>query len=455
MSGTNPVGTFAPTNVTSQAPAPYFPNNDGNWAVAARAVDQFAPHPASPAAMSVVIDAGFVDAVTPAGQQTITEVAQTTVTIGAAPSSPNNRIDLVVIDAGTGVASVVAGTPASSPSAPAIPAGKRQICQVSVPNGTTAIAASQITDLRAVWGHFARGIPFAVAGGTADALTGTFTPATPAESAALDGTIWRVRAAAANATTTPTWKPDAWTTARTIKKINGAALNAGDIGGANHELLLGYNYNGGSPFIALLNPAPAPFVGDSGSGGTAGAVPAPPSGSAAAGDFLNAGGAWSAPATVPSGVVVPFAGSSAPTGWLLCYGQSLSTSTYATLFAAIGYTYGGSGANFNLPDLRGRAAFGVDNMGGTAANRVTSGGSGITGTTEGASGGAETVTLTQAQMPSHSHSYTAASSNVAGVTGKGPNAAAPPTGQTTGATGSGGAHNNMPPAIMLNYIIKT
>jgi hypothetical protein len=56
---------------------------------------------------------------------------------------------------------------------------------------------------------------------------------------------------------------------------------------------------------------------------------------------------------VPSGAIMPFAMDSAPTGWLAANGASVSTTTYATLFAAIGYTYGGSGGSFNLPDLRG------------------------------------------------------------------------------------------------------
>lgn len=70
--------------------------------------------------------------------------------------------------------------------------------------------------------------------------------------------------------------------------------------------------------------------------------------------------------------VLPFAGSAAPAGWLLCYGQAISRTTYATLFLAIGTTFGvGDGsATFNLPDLRGRVASGADNMGGTAAGRM-------------------------------------------------------------------------------------
>lgn len=58
---------------------------------------------------------------------------------------------------------------------------------------------------------------------------------------------------------------------------------------------------------------------------------------------------------VLAGVILPYAGASAPGGFLLCDGATgLSTTTYADLFAVIGYTYGGSGATFSLPDLRGR-----------------------------------------------------------------------------------------------------
>src|SRR5689334_21938639 len=80
-----------------------------------------------------------------------------------------------------------------------------------------------------------------------------------------------------------------------------------------------------------------------------------------------------APAVMPVGGVAPYAGSTAPTGWLFCFGQNVSRTTYASLFAAIGTTFGaGDGSTtFSLPDLRGRTPFGKDNMGGTAANRVT------------------------------------------------------------------------------------
>jgi len=86
---------------------------------------------------------------------------------------------------------------------------------------------------------------------------------------------------------------------------------------------------------------------------------------------------------------------------------------------------------------------------------VTSGGSGIDGSALGAGGGAETVTLTQAQMARHSHSST----EVSGTTPAGGSCQLNPFTSTadtsTGGAGSGDAHNNMPPAIMLNSIIKT
>lgn len=57
--------------------------------------------------------------------------------------------------------------------------------------------------------------------------------------------------------------------------------------------------------------------------------------------------------SVPVGVMADYPGSTPPAGFLECNGASLSTTTYAALFAVCGYTYGGIGANFNLPDLRG------------------------------------------------------------------------------------------------------
>ena len=157
-----------------------------------------------------------------------------------------------------------------------------------------------------------------------------------------------------------------------------------------------------------------------------------------------------------TGVVVPFAGSTAPTGSLLCFGQAVNRTTYAALFAIIATAYGvGDGSTtFNVPDLRGRSIAGVDNMGGTAAGRITAAGSGITGTTLGASGGTQTHTLTEAEMPSHSHLWYGYNIGIGG-SGSGASVWMGGGGTATTAAGSGSAHQNTQPTMMINYIIYT
>jgi microcystin-dependent protein len=78
------------------------------------------------------------------------------------------------------------------------------------------------------------------------------------------------------------------------------------------------------------------------------------------------------PATIPPGTIFSYAGASAPTGYLMANGQCVSSTTFAPLLASIGAGYGScSAGNFAVPDLRGRAIFGADNMGGaSAANRL-------------------------------------------------------------------------------------
>lgn len=181
-------------------------------------------------------------------------------------------------------------------------------------------------------------------------------------------------------------------------------------------------------------------------------------------------------AAVPVGTVTFFAGSTAPTNWLLCYGQAVSRTTYAALFSAIGTTYGsGDGTTtFNVPDMRGRVGAGKDDMGGTAASRLTNEKSGVAGATLGAAGGVQEHTLTTAQMPNHdhggvtgnggthNHDYARGSAGL-GQGGGGSYTGAAGTYQTStapnhthpiNAQGGGGAHPNVQPTLVLNAIIK-
>lgn len=96
---------------------------------------------------------------------------------------------------------------------------------------------------------------------------------------------------------------------------------------------------------------------------------------------------------MPVGSIMDFAGTSAPAGWILCYGQALNAVTnpeYQALFDVIGTTYGGSdNTDFVVPDLRGRVVAGRDNMGGVSADRLTDQTGGVDGDTLGDTGGSE------------------------------------------------------------------
>jgi microcystin-dependent protein len=82
---------------------------------------------------------------------------------------------------------------------------------------------------------------------------------------------------------------------------------------------------------------------------------------------------------VPIGAILAYAGATAPSGWVLCDGSAISRTDYSTLFTAIGVSFGvGDGSTtFNVPDLRGRVLVGKDDMGGSAASRVTTGNEGL------------------------------------------------------------------------------
>lgn len=149
-----------------------------------------------------------------------------------------------------------------------------------------------------------------------------------------------------------------------------------------------------------------------------------------------------------AGMIQMFAGSTAPTGWLICDGQAVSRTTYATLFSVIGTTYGsGDGSTtFNLPDMRGRTAIGVGN--GTATNH--------TNHTLAEQGGRE-----NAIVPYHRHTTTAGGDEFS--SGSGSESAYMKTSNrslTTKYTSYAGSEGNatganMQPYLTLNYIICT
>jgi microcystin-dependent protein len=153
---------------------------------------------------------------------------------------------------------------------------------------------------------------------------------------------------------------------------------------------------------------------------------------------------------------------SAPTGYLLCDGSSVSTTTYATLFAVVGYTFGGSGASFTLPDYRGRMPIGVSGSYALAAT----------------GGSADAVVVSHTHVatsvvtdPTHTHGTP--SSRAPNGLGAGDayswgttfgaipgqnvnNASTGITVATTNAsTGVSGTGANLPPYLAINFIIKT
>jgi microcystin-dependent protein len=159
----------------------------------------------------------------------------------------------------------------------------------------------------------------------------------------------------------------------------------------------------------------------------------------------------------PIGQVVAFAGSTAPTGWLLCDGATISRTEYAQLFSLVGITYGaGNGSTtFALPDARGRVLAGRD------ASQAEF-------NTLGETGGAKTHTLTTAQMPSHAHSIragigastgsllTTSGDGFLGASGLG--RYADPSFKRTFSVinpeGGDQPHNNLQPYLVTQYIIR-
>lgn len=216
----------------------------------------------------------------------------------------------------------------------------------------------------------------------------------------------------------------------------------------------------------------------------------------------DSNGSWSVEQRPPFDVgdVKEWATDTLPAGgWAWVNAQTLSRTTYSGLFAVWGTTYGsGDGSTtFGVRDDRGRVKAGNDAMGGAAAaNRLTSGGSGVAGGTTGAAGGNETVTLALSQIPAHNHGVndpghghgvsdpghfhsTSIDETSGGSTilehrvpsggnatygtetyttdtkGTGISIQGAGTGISTQNNGGSGAHQNTQPTIICNYIVKT
>ena len=176
-------------------------------------------------------------------------------------------------------------------------------------------------------------------------------------------------------------------------------------------------------------------------------------------------------AKIPTGMITPFGGSSAPTHWLLCDGTEYVIGTYPELYAVIGSSFGVATAGyFRTPDLRGRMPLGKDNMGGTSANRVTA----AAADSVGGFGGDESKVIPVTNLPDHEHDLQGAAGaqyyavrDVPGIgagettaitydapTGSGQGSALPSSGGVL--SGSlGNAQDVMNPFTTVNYIIYT
>lgn len=142
-----------------------------------------------------------------------------------------------------------------------------------------------------------------------------------------------------------------------------------------------------------------------------------------------------------TGTIVPHGNGSTPTGWLLCNGSAVSRTTYSDLFAVIGTTWGsGDGSTtFNLPDFDSRTPIGQGQ------------GSGLTNRTLADTGGSDTHTLSESELPSHNHS-------IGSTVSRGSFASFEASTADPGFFGSRGgsaSHNNLGACGICRYIIKT
>ena len=163
--------------------------------------------------------------------------------------------------------------------------------------------------------------------------------------------------------------------------------------------------------------------------------------------FQDSSSISTAPNGVPIGALMPFAGETAPEGWLFCDGSEISREDYSILFSVIGEIYGdGDGTTFNLPDLRGRMPLGLDNMGGESADRVEN----EAGDYLGGFAGEELHQLSFEELPSRI-GYSGHANRGQGDSGGSFNYVHQ---LYTDTIGFDQPHNNMPPYLSLNFIIR-
>ena len=144
------------------------------------------------------------------------------------------------------------------------------------------------------------------------------------------------------------------------------------------------------------------------------------------------------------GEVRVFAGRTAPPGWARCDGQALDIASHPELFSIVGTTYGGDGSTtFCVPDLRSRVALHAGQGAGMTMRRL------------GEAGGSSDVSLTDSQLPYHSHELVPAGRSGTLLVSAGDGQPGWNTVSTSDVTVGGAPHNNMQPYMALNYLIAT
>ena len=433
MAGTNPVAKWLLSIFTTQDPATYKAAIDGNFAVAQRIVNNFAPYAQTSPNMTISLAAGSVYNGT-----NLTEVAvQTTGTITAPVS--NSRIDRVVISSAAGTLSVITGTAGASPTAPAITAGNLPVARILLTSSSTNITNSMITDERNLASSSLVNDTSPSLGGTLNTNShlvqfskGADIASATALTLGTDGNYFNV------------------TGTNAITSIN----TTGHVG-----TVVKLHFNGAVPLTYdatnLVLPGGANIT-------------------TAAGDefeFTEYGSGTfrctgytlaSGKSVVVSGVIgqiIDFAGTALQTNFLATDGAAVSRTTYAALFAAIGTTWGvGNGTTtFNVPNL---ARYTTVGSGGS--------GTGTLGNAVGNTGGAETVTLTVSQLPTGitsnllwgsgapantgTNTYPGASNS--GVTATQQSPVTTATGAITSSNTSGSSHNNLQPSAIVYKQIR-